>query len=288
MTGFGKSNCKLPSTSLLVEIKALNGKNLDISIKAPSFLRESEQFVRQIIAATLTRGKIDVFISTERGDGSNRAFLNKTLFKNYFNEIEEVANELGFTVGSDIVPAIAKLPDVFSFEHVIEDVEAIWPILSNSIYEATQRLNEFRFSEGAHLQADLKKRIQILRELSGLILSFESERLESLRIRLQKNLEELSEAGKPDPGRFEQELIYYLEKLDMTEEKVRLEKHLHYFEDTIQNEEDPGKKLGFIAQEIGREINTLGSKANHAEIQKLVIMMKDELEKIKEQLMNVL
>ncbi len=288
MTGFGKAVCQLPKSNLIVEIKALNGKTLDVSIKAPSFLREKEQFVRQIVAENLIRGKIDVYLSSERVDGSSQPCINKVVFLNYLKELKEVANQVGLDVGNDILPAIARMPDVFSSEAGPEEMEAYLPLLHNAINEAIGGLMEFRTSEGAFLQAELQNRIRTLRELSGQIPLLETERLEGLKERLLKNLEELGAAGKPDPGRFEQELIFYLEKLDITEEKVRLEKHLDYFEETMANEENAGKKLGFIAQEIGREVNTLGSKANHAGMQKTVIMMKDELEKIKEQLMNVL
>lgn len=288
MTGFGKATCQLPNANFIVEVKALNGKNLDVSVKSPSFLREKEQIIRNIAAEQLKRGKVDIFISSERGDASSKVFLNKGLFKSYFVELKEAATEVGLQLDSDIVSVIARMPDVFSFEDSIDDIETIWPLLNQAVLGALEKLNEFRASEGEHIQSDLTTRIGALRNLLELVIPLEPERMDTLKNRLQKNLAELSDAGKPDPGRFEQELIYYLEKLDITEEKVRLEKHLDYFEDTMATEEDPGKKLGFIAQEIGREVNTLGSKANHAEMQKIVIMMKDELEKIKEQLMNVL
>jgi len=288
MTGFGKATCQLSSANLTVEIKALNGKNLDVSVKIPTYLREKEQLIRNLTTEQLQRGKVDVFISSDKGDSAGKITLNKPIFKNYLKELREIATEEEFVLGPDIVSAVARMPEVFSFEDSSEEIEAIWPQISDAVLVALGKVNEFRASEGAHIESDLKLRIQALRDLSLLVVPLEAERMETLRARLQKNLEELSEAGKPDPGRFEQEMIYYLEKLDISEEKVRLAKHLEYFEETLASEENAGKKLGFISQEIGREVNTLGSKANHAEMQKIVIMMKDELEKIKEQLMNVL
>ena len=288
MTGFGKATCQLPSANLSVEIKALNGKNLDVSVKIPSYLREKEQAIRNLTTEHLQRGKVDVFISSEIGESAVKVSLNKSLFKIYLKELKEAAIEEGFELGPDIVSTVARMPEVFSFEDSSDDIESIWPQIAEAVLLALEKVNEFRASEGAHIESDLSLRIQTLRDLSGLIPPLEVERMETLKSRLHKNLEELSEAGKPDPGRFEQELIYYLEKLDISEEKVRLAKHLDYFEETMASEQNGGKKLGFISQEIGREVNTLGSKANHAEMQKIVIMMKDELEKIKEQLMNVL
>lgn len=287
MTGFGKTSCRLNEKTINIEVKALNSKSFDFSLRIPQSFRDKEQTVRNLASQILIRGKVDIFMTVEAQGENPDVSINKPLIAKYYNELKELAAELNAPFPTDILSTITRFPEVLKQE-IQETSDESWAVVENALSVALAQVDEFRKSEGNHLFEDLKARIGEIRKLLENIARFEANRIVNLKNRLTKSLNELSEAGQPDPNRFEQELIYYLEKLDITEEKVRLTKHLDYFAETITQEETPGKKLGFITQEIGREINTIGSKANDADIQKLVVQMKDELEKIKEQLLNIL
>ena len=287
MTGFGKANCQLPDKTINIEVRALNGKNLDIGLKVPQLYKEKEQEIRSLLSTALLRGKVELFINIDSHNASAAYTLNKPMIEKYYRELSDFAQEVGAPVSEDLIPAILRLPEVFQQEDRSPD-EAEWSALLEALQQAIYQADAFRISEGAHLGTDLQERIIVIGNLLSEIVPLETERTTAMRDKLHKALEALYDKNNYDPNRFEQELIYYLEKLDITEEKVRLQKHLEYFSDTLAAESSSGKKLGFITQEIGREINTIGSKANDAGIQRIVVQMKDELEKIKEQLMNIL
>jgi uncharacterized protein (TIGR00255 family) len=287
MTGFGKASCQLPDKNINIEVRALNGKNLDIGLKVPQLYKEKEQEIRSLLSSSLSRGKIELFINIDNHNVSGAFTLNKPLIEKYYRELSDFVHEIGAPVSEDLIPAILRLPEVFQQEDRTPD-ESEWEALLEAMQQAIQQTDGFRISEGAHLETDLRERIVSISKLLAEIDPLEADRTLNMREKLNKALETFKEDNSYDSNRFEQELIYYLEKLDITEEKVRLHKHLEYFSDTLANEASSGKKLGFITQEIGREINTIGSKANDAGIQRIVVQMKDELEKIKEQLMNIL
>ncbi len=287
MTGFGKASCQLPDKTINIEVRALNGKNLDIGLKVPQIYKEKEQEVRSLLSGSLSRGKIELYINIDSHNASAAYGLNKPLLEKYYHELSDFAREVGAPESTDLIPAILRLPEVFQQEDRTPD-EAEWTALLEALQQAIQQADAYRISEGAHLENDLQERIAVIGGLLSEIEPLEAQRTSAMRDKLHKALETLNEKNNYDPNRFEQELIYYLEKLDITEEKVRLNKHLEYFSDTLSADISSGKKLGFITQEIGREINTIGSKANDASIQRIVVQMKDELEKIKEQLMNIL
>lgn len=287
MTGFGKSACQMEGKNITVEIRSLNSKSLDVSLKIPGNYRDKEQAIRNLAGQILLRGKVEVIMAIENHSASADVSINRPLLEKYYRELVEIARGLDAPLPDDLITTITRFPEVLKQETQEEDEEQ-WLSLENAIREAMEQADAFRQSEGAHLATDLRSRVEGIRALLGQIEPLEGQRIVNLKARLLKGLGELRDAGTPDPNRFEQELIFYLEKLDITEEKVRLAKHLDYFEDTMISEDSPGKKLGFISQEIGREINTIGSKANDADIQKIVVQMKDELEKVKEQLLNIL
>jgi uncharacterized protein (TIGR00255 family) len=243
--------------------------------------------MRSILTNVAKRGKVDLGIQLDHNGSVSNHSLNMDLAKKYYEELKTLSGEIGNENFSEFLPIIVRMPDVMKPEKEALGEEE-WNALKNTLIKALEGLDEFRTEEGNALEKDFVKRIHIIEELLAKIPSFEGERIELLKNRISKELEEITKANSYDKNRFEQELIYYLEKLDITEEKVRLKKHCSYFSDTMNEKESNGKKLGFISQEIGREINTIGSKANHAEIQKIVVQMKDELEKIKEQLSNIL
>ncbi len=296
MTGYGKAEAVLETGKLTIEIKTLNGKNSDANIKTPLIPKDKELLVRQKISEALCRGTIDFFMTYEPKAGGEAKKINTELVKEYFDQISSVRNNItsyraanfGDQARMDnmVITSILRFPDVMdnSRQEVINDDN--WPVVAGAIDEALAAVNEYRSKEGEALYADVTSRVRKIMELEDKVEGFEKERIDAVRERLQKNLAELGQ--KVDPSRFEQEMIFYLEKLDINEEKVRLRQHCMYFLDTIDGEEYPGRKLGFIIQEMGREINTTGSKANHAGIQKTVVLMKDELEKIREQSMNIL
>jgi len=287
MTGFGKATCELKNKKISIEIKSLNSKQLDVYLRIPGFYREKEINVRNIISKILARGKVDFSMYAEITGTENSSVVNTELVKAYYNQLSQVSSELGNDKKDDLLSIIMRLPD--TLKTVREELdEGEWQIVLKSIQAAIDDLVIFREQEGVSLEKDITKRIVEIQNLLTQVEPLEKERLEKVKERLRNNLKELTEKDNFDENRFEQELIFYLEKLDITEEKVRLAHHLDYFLKTSNTNDPVGKKLGFISQEIGREINTLGSKANNSDMQKIVIRMKDELEKIKEQLLNVL
>ncbi len=286
MTGYGKSEILCEGKKITVEIKSLNGKQMDLSIKLPASYREKEFDIRNKISKVLLRGKVDVFINVELVEDKKRIPINEEVFQGYFLQLQQIASTTGFNVqDGSVASAILRLPDVLVTEKNNVD-ENEWQALNQAIEEALEQINQFRLQEGHTLITDILRRIDLIEQWREEILPFEKERIETIKKRIYDNLSTLN--IDIDNNRFEQELIYYLEKLDITEEMVRLQNHLDYFRQVCQTEEAPGRKFGFICQEIGREINTTGSKANKSQIQRIVVNMKDELEKIKEQLLNLL
>ncbi len=287
MTGFGKAECEYQSKKITVEIKSLNSKQLDINIKTPSIYKEKEIDLRNEISREISRGKVDLYISLDFVEEEVPVNLNAKLIKGYYKGITNIAAELKVPVPGDIISTLLRLPDVLRSEkQEVSDDE--WKALIACTNNALKTLNEFRAQEGKALEKDIVERIKIITELSNSLEPFESQRINKLKEKFRQNLNELVSSDKIDENRLEQELIFYIEKLDITEEKVRLANHCVYFIETMNEPEANGKKLGFITQEIGREINTIGSKANDFDMQKIVVRMKDELEKIKEQVNNVL
>ena len=288
MTGYGKAAAELVSGgSLIVEIRTLNGKSADINIKSNLLPKDEELLIRQKLAAKLQRGTIDVFLTVEQAAGKGAQTIDKDLVRAYYNQVGEVAGELGVTVGgSGLLETVLRFPDVLGQKRSELISEEDIPAIEKVFDEAIAAVDDYRSREGVVLYKDVLSRVDNILSLYDEVESYEKERIEAVRAKLTRSLEELSQ--KVDPQRFEQEMVFYLEKLDINEEKVRLRQHCKYFRDTIDGEPYPGKKLGFIIQEMGREINTTGSKANHAGIQKCVVRMKDELEKMREQSMNIL
>lgn len=284
MTGFAQRQCVLGNRKLTIEIKTLNSKTLDIIFKAPAILRSKELEIRSMINR-LERGKIEIYV-TEELDSTSSNQVDETLVAERYKQLKTLQQSLGCAEGN-LFETILAMSDVWSKTESAELTEEDWSSLSHTIEEAIAEVDAFRKHEGEILKQDFVKHVDIIEQKLQQIPAFESERIETAKERIRKYFTE-SAIKEVDQNRFEQELIYYLEKLDITEEKIRLKKHIDYFRDTMDNEEGSGKKLGFIVQEMGREINTTGSKANHVEIQRLVVAMKDELEKIKEQLGNIL
>lgn len=283
MTGFGKASMEFQSKKIIVEIRSLNSKSIDINTRIPSAYREIESDIRKQISSFLIRGKIDIYISIESLGAKKPLVINKELVKLYYKELKELNNDLGEST-EDYLSLILKMPDVYvsSREDLVEEEKNI---VFNIINEAIENLNHYRRKEGEDLEVELLKRINNIREFLLKVPKFEKERIDIIRDRIKNSLEENS--FNHDANRLEQEIIFYIEKLDIAEEKMRLSNHLDYFIDSMK-EESSGKKLGFISQEIGREINTLGSKSNHADMQTLVVNMKENLEKVKEQVLNTL
>lgn len=287
MTGFGKSVCELPNKKISIEIKSLNSKQLDLNIRIPNLYREKEIEVRNAIGRRMTRGKVDVSFYVEAATSDKKTKVNQQVIKDYYSQLQNISSELGLDQNTDFLKVIMPLPDTVKIE-LAELNEEEWKSISATIDKAIDDITSFRLSEGKALEKDIRDRIGNIDDLLKEVPKYESQRIEKIRNRIKDNLEELAVQSQVDENRFEQEIIFYLEKLDVTEEKVRLSNHLKYFIETMESGDVVGKKLGFITQEIGREINTLGSKANDADLQKIVIRMKDELEKIKEQILNVL
>jgi uncharacterized protein (TIGR00255 family) len=288
MTGYGKANCECNNHQYTIEIKSLNSKQSDINIRIPQFFKEKEIAIRNLLNNKLVRGKIECSIRMENESTEKGNSINKNLFKEYFRQLKTISEELGSKVDDEtIFKSVVRLPDLLrTGNDELSDEE--WKMLEIKMGEALAQLESFRVQEGNALSEDIIYRIDSIYSLLQKIPAFEDERMQTIKERLQKNLADSVSSENVDLNRFEQEIIYYLEKLDITEEKIRLANHLSYFKSTSEENDLSGKKLGFITQEIGREINTIGSKASHTEIQKIVVQMKDELEKIKEQLMNVL
>jgi uncharacterized protein (TIGR00255 family) len=282
MTGFGKASLQLPTKKITVEVKSLNSKGLDLNVRMPSLYREMELGLRTLISTKLERGKIDFGIYIESTSEQTSTKVNVPVVKNYIAQLKEVYPEADET---ELMKMAVRMPDTLKTEREEID-ENDWEQIQLIIEEALQNILTFRKDEGASLEKEFNLRIGNIRQYMDDALALDPERVQAIKDRLQTAISELQ--VNVDENRFEQELIYYLEKLDITEEKVRLTNHLDYFLETIDGTEANGRKLGFITQEMGREINTMGSKSNHAQMQKLVVMMKDELEKIKEQVLNVL
>ena len=286
MTGFGKVTAELPSKKVTVEVKALNSKQLDLSTRIPSAYREKEMDIRNLLLQNLERGKIEFSIYIEYIGRDTPTQINSAAIENYYLQIKEVSDKLNIELPSDWFKILLRLPDVIRTEAPEAD-ETEWDIVEAAIENAIKQLMEFRIQEGNMLSKLFEEKINNIAVLLTEIEKYEGERIERVKTRIQENLEKI--AGMDfDKNRFEQEMIYYIEKLDINEEKNRLDNHLKYFINTMKDDSSAGKKLGFIAQEIGREVNTLGSKSNHAEMQQIVVRMKDELEQIKEQVLNVL
>lgn len=285
MTGYGKSVCELPQKKITVEIRSLNSRTFDLNIRMPSLYREKESEVRSEISKNADRGKIDVSIYSEGNTEASVGTMNHSLLLTYHKELSKAAAAIG-DERKDFLPLLMRMPDIFKQDKQEFNAEE-WKATFESVKIALVAFNTFREDEGNTLATELSQRIAIIQTKLLAIAALDPQRAIAVRERLNKHLAEATNAENIDKNRFEQELIYYLEKLDITEEKVRLQTHLDYFSTTML-EIGAGRKLGFIAQEIGREINTIGSKANDAGIQMIVVQMKDELEKIKEQLLNVL
>lgn len=287
MTGYGKAVLELENKKVSIEIKSLNSKQLDISTRIPNLYKEKDIEIRNLIKSNLHRGKIELFMFVESVGSEKDVNINIPVVKEYYKQLKDISADLDLGNNSDLLQTIMRLPETLKIEHEELD-EKEWKEISIGIMQAVKDINAFREQEGCALKKDIYKHIENIDNLAKQVPQFESQRVETIKERLREKLQELNEKQNIDENRFEQELIYFLEKLDITEEKVRLANHCKYFLETAKTEEHTGKKLGFIAQEIGREINTLGSKANESNIQKLVIQMKDELEKVKEQILNVL
>ena len=287
MTGYGKAIAETPQKKITIEIKSLNSKQLDINTKLPWLYKEKEPEIRNMISQKLDRGKIDFSIFCDMLDDEVVSVINKTAVRNYYNQFKEIAADLKIDLDDQIFTAIMKLPDTLKTEKP-EIPESEWENVKKQIIESITMLDLYRIEEGNSIMTDLKKCMGKILLLLEKVETFEAGRISKVREKLDSLLEEAVGKENVDKNRFEQELIFYLEKYDINEEKVRLKTHCDYFIETINTPAPNGKILNFISQEIGREINTIGSKANDASIQKLVVMMKDELEKIKEQTLNIL
>ena len=286
MTGFAKRQCNIGGCNYIVEIKSLNSKQIDANVKLPTRVREHELDIRAMLNR-LERGKIDFILTEEQKDGTNACF-NREAATNRLNELKEWSASIGCNINeASLLGVVLQQSDIWNSAVAAGMDEKEWGLLSDTINAAITDLDNTRIHEGAILKTDFEKHVNLIEQYMNEIPKYESERITAAKERMRSYLNDAA-VKDVDENRFEQELIYYLEKLDITEEKVRLAKHINYFREVMDNEEGSGKKLGFIAQEMGREINTTGSKANHVEIQRLVVAMKDELEKIKEQLGNIL
>ena len=282
MTGFGKAVLELPEKKITIEIRSLNSKTLDLNTRIPSFYREKELEIRNLISEKVQRGKVDFSMLVELNPAARNQKINAELIKAYIEEFKSITPAV---TDGELLPVVMRLPDVISYSQ--DDLsEDEWKQIRATIIDAIDALNKFRLDEGKVLEQYISSNLTNILGLLIEVVPFEIERIETIKERFNKRLEEVK--VDVDQNRFEQELIFYLEKLDITEEKVRLKNHCEYFLENLNSKDSEGKKLGFICQEIGREINTLGSKSNHSEMQKIVVQMKDELEKIKEQALNVL
>lgn len=286
MTGFGRGVSASPAKNITIELKSLNSKQLDLSMRVPQYFREKEVEMRNKIAEVLLRGKVELSVLIENVTAETNASINLSVLKNYKEQIIKMAEELQIDCPADWYATLLRLPDALKTESVQvgeEELQALW----DALQEALKNMVEFRTHEGEKLEVFFREKIDNIRTLLAQTEPFEADRVPKIRARLEENLSKLGNIDY-DKNRLEQELIFYIEKLDVNEEKLRLRSHMNYFIETLEGEFGQGKKLGFIAQEMGREINTLGSKSNNAEMQQLVVRMKDELEQIKEQVLNVL
>lgn len=288
MTGYGKAEQEILGKKITVEVRSLNSKQLDLNLKVPMSYREHELELRSEVSKSLVRGKVDLFVFVETTKEEAPATINKDVFASYYAQVKSISDEFGIALTNEpVVQTILRLPDVLHVERQeVTDEEIV--ALKSTTKRALGEIEKFRLQEGAALIADILARVDSIDTKVADIEKYEKGRIEVIKNRIASNLAEFVPQANMDQNRFEQELIFYIEKLDITEEKVRLRNHCKYFHEICENEEAPGRKLGFVAQEMGREINTLGSKANDADIQKIVVHMKDELEKIKEQVLNIL
>jgi len=286
MTGYGKAQASVGNKKFTVELKSLNSKQLDIYVKMPSVYKEKELELRSFLGKQLERGKVELSIYYDSTGEDKKVVLNKPLLEAYHSDFKEVAANIG-QENVDFMSLLLRIPDVMKTEKAELNIDE-WNAVFEMVKEALIGIQEYRQTEGAKLEADFEQRIANIIQFHGEVHEPISKRLERIRTRVKNNLDELIDPDKIDPNRFEQELVFYLEKLDISEENQRLKSNCDYFLEVLRSNESQGKKLGFIAQEIGREINTMGSKANDADVQRLVVKMKDELEKIKEQVLNAL
>ncbi len=286
MTGFGKATVETAQRIVTIEIRVLNSKQLDLNVRLPAFYREREHELRSSIGSLIQRGKTDCFINYESVGQAGSYSINQDMAEAYYSQLRDLSVKLGVNEPSDYLQIIMRLPEVMhTASNEVPDEE--WIKVINGVNEAALAVDAFRIQEGAVLERDFKSRVAKILDLLKEVEVYEGLREQNIREKLRRELSQLSEL-RIDENRLEQELIYYLEKIDITEEKVRLRKHCDYFFSVLKEQDNQGRKLGFVAQEMGREINTLGSKANQADMQQMVVMMKDELEKIKEQLLNIL
>ena len=287
MTGFGKAVVAFEGKKITAEIKSLNSKQLDLLVKLPQIYREKELELRNEVARVLERGKVELFITTEMTDDTTAVNINVPVLAAYKSQIEKMSQDLSIPLPEDWYATLLRLPEVLKAENGNDVSNEELVALSSAVSQAVNSLMEFRTQEGKRLEAFFREKISNIRTLLSDVEPYEKERVEKIKSRIQESIAKL-EIVDYDRNRFEQEMIYYIEKLDINEEKLRLTNHLDYFLETLENGQGQGKKLGFISQEMGREINTLGSKSNHAEMQRIVVKMKDELEQIKEQVLNVM
>lgn len=287
MTGFGKTIADIEGKKLCIEIRTLNSKQFDLNIRMCRMLKDKESEIRSMATKELERGKTDIAIYFENREDAANYSLNKVLLEKYFNELKSLSAEVNNDYNTDYFALASRMPDVLSSADELLSNDQ-WKIVSVAFMDTLKQVTAFRKEEGKVLGKDIKNRVNYIINYLNDIVPFEKNRIEAIKKRLLRDLEEFAGKDNVDSNRFEQELIYYIDKLDITEEKIRLQKHCSYFLETMEQPEANGRKLGFITQEMGREINTIGSKANNADIQKIVVQMKDELEKIKEQLLNIL
>jgi len=287
MTGFGKATTEFANKKITVELKSLNSKGIDINTRIANLYREKDVEIRNIIAQRLVRGKVDLSIYFDDIAASNASNINVALMQGYKKQMEEASRQLGVAMPDNIMEVLMKMPDVMK-NNTAEVDESEWSAVARLLGEVCDHLDKFRKQEGAALEKMFEEKLETIEGLLAQVEPYEKERIERIKSRLEENMKAISDKVTVDPNRLEQEMFFYLEKLDINEEKVRLRNHIKYFRETMANEPAAGKKLGFIAQEMGREINTLGSKSNHSEMQIIVVKMKDQLEQIKEQVLNVL
>ena len=287
MTGFGKAEFEVGNKKITLEIKSLNSKQLDINTRVPAMYREKDLEIRKLISEMVIRGKVDFAIYLDNLGTESTSRINAAIIKDYYKQLKSVYKELGLEINENAIQSIMRLPETVKMVYDELD-ETEWLVVRQNLVTTLEELNRFRDQEGLSLQVDIENSIQNILDLLKQAEPFENQRMENVKAKIKDSLDALQLNGSIDKNRFEQELIYYMEKLDINEEKVRLANHCSYFAETMAESEPSGRKLGFIAQEIGREINTLGSKANESNLQRIVVQMKDNLEKIKEQVLNVL
>jgi uncharacterized protein (TIGR00255 family) len=287
MTGFGKTEFEVGNKKITLEIKSLNSKQLDINTRIPAMYREKDIEIRRLISEMLTRGKVDFALYLDNLGTESTSKINVSIVKDYYRQMKTIHKELGLEINGTIMDSIMRLPETVKMVYDELD-ETEWLVVRENLIKSLEELNRFRDQEGLALKTDIVANVANILDLLKQVEPFETQRMENVKTKIKDSLDALQLNGSVDKNRFEQELIYYMEKLDINEEKVRLTNHCSYFTETMNESEASGRKLGFIAQEIGREINTIGSKANESNLQRIVVQMKDNLEKIKEQVLNVL